>query len=81
VFCNNTVIYLVNNTTYISNQYYKFSDMFRFNRTIIRPNTKHSIGTFNKCLHCGVLYCLQLYWHYRSFCFLFISVFIFKYMR
>jgi hypothetical protein len=37
---NNTVIYSVNNTTYIGNQYYKFGDMFRFTGTIIRPNTK-----------------------------------------
>jgi len=23
--------------------------MFRFNRTVIRPNTSHSIGTFSAC--------------------------------
>jgi len=43
--------------------------MFRFNRTIIRPNTRHSIGAFSECLHCGIPYCLQLYWRYRSFWF------------
>jgi len=25
--------------------------MFRFNRTIVRPNTRHSIGTFSECIH------------------------------
>jgi len=55
-----TVIYLDNNTTYIGNQYQKFGDMFRFNRTIIRPNTRHSIGTFSEWAHCGIPYCLQL---------------------
>ena len=43
--------------------------MFRFNRTIIRPNKKHSIGIFSECLHCWFPYSLQLYLHYRSFCF------------
>ena len=30
MFCNNTVIYSGNNTTYIGNHYQKFGDMFRF---------------------------------------------------
>jgi len=34
--------------------------MFRLNRTIIRPNTKHSIGTFSERLHYGIPYCLQI---------------------
>jgi hypothetical protein len=51
---NNTVIYLVNNTTYIGNQYEKFGDMFRFNWTIISPNTRHNTVTFNKCTHYGI---------------------------
>ena len=33
--------------------------MFRFNRTIIRLNTRYSIGTFSECLLYGIPYCLQ----------------------
>ena len=34
--------------------------MCRFKRTIIRPNTKHSPGTFRECTRCGIPYCLQI---------------------
>jgi hypothetical protein len=51
VFCNNIVIYSVNKTTYIGNQYWKFGNMFR----LIKPSSgqiqKYSIGTFSECTH------------------------------
>ena len=57
---HNITIYSVNNTTiYIGKQYSKFGDMFRFFRSIIRLNTKHSTGTFSEGVHYGIPYCLQ----------------------
>ena len=35
--------------------------MFPFKGTIIKPNTKHSTGTFRECAHYVIPYCLQLY--------------------
>jgi len=31
--------------------------MFRFNRTIIRTNTRHSIGTFSECIMYALTEC------------------------
>jgi len=58
----NIVIYSANNTTYIGDQYWnwKLRQHASVHWTIIRPNTKHSTGTFSECAHYGIPYCLQI---------------------
>ena len=54
------VIYSVNNTTYIANQYYKLGDMFWFTEPSSGQFLKQSNGTFSECTHYGIPYCLQI---------------------
>jgi len=58
------VIYSVNNTTCIGNQYYKLGDMFRFTEPSSGQFLKQSNGTFCECTHYGI--CLQIILTFNS---------------
>jgi len=59
-FVVSKVIYLVNNTTYIINQYNKFGDMFWFTEPSSGQFIQQSKGTFSECANYGIPYRLQI---------------------
>jgi hypothetical protein len=56
----NTVIYSVSKTTCIGNQYKNLATCFSSLNHPEANFSKHSTGTFSKCAHCGIPYCLQI---------------------